>query len=298
LRKSLWNSLILALIAALSCVAADAAPVAVVNGEPIERDALIEVLIKDFGAVTLERLIQQKVVAQEAARREVAFTQAEFEARLRKEVDVRLLAMARRFGLDSAAALREQMRRAKRPFEALRREVEQKTRPLVGTRLLLEKMAGEGVKVAETEVRREFARRYGPKAIVRQIVLAGRAEAEEALNRLKAGAEFTALVRERSIDGVSRERDGRMDPLPDRGALGKAAFQLKPGEISGILKTDDGYHLLRLERIQPGADVKFEQVRESLHAELKRRRARRRVPALLQELLRKARIKRMLREAD
>ena len=298
MRRSLWNSLILALIAALSCVAAGAAPVAVVNGEPIERDALIEVLVENFGAATLERLIQQKVVEQEAARRKIACTPAEFEARLRQEVDVRLLAMARRFGLDSAAALQEQMRSANRPFEALRREVEQKARPLVGTGLLLEKMAGEGVRVAETEVRQEFARRYGPKAIVRQIVLAGRAEAEEALNRLKAGAEFAALVRERSIDGVSRERDGRMDPLPDRGALGKAAFQLKPGEISGILKTDDGYHLLRLERIQPGADVTFEQVRESLDAELKRQRARRRVPELLQELLRKAEIKRMLREAD
>ncbi|MCP4620342.1 MAG: hypothetical protein GY844_28390, partial [Bradyrhizobium sp.] len=273
-------------------------PVAVVNGDPIERDALVEALIENFGGATLEQLIKEKLVAQEAARRKIAWTQAEFDGRLRREVEARLKNMARRFGVNSVAALQDQMQRANQSFEALRREVERKARPLVATGILLEKMAAADIKVTKDEVRREFTRRYGPKAIVRQIVLAGRADAEEVLNRLKAGAEFTALVRERSIDTVSRERGGQMAPLPGHGVLGSAAFQLKPGEISGILKTDDGYHLLRLDRTQPAADVKFEQMSESLHAELKGQRAARRVPELLQDLLGRAEIKRMLGGGD
>lgn len=74
--------------------------------------------------------------------------------------------------------------------------------------------------------------------------------AQEILERLKKGERFAVLAQQYSIDG-SRRRGG------DLGEFGRsmmvrpfedAAFALKPGEISGIVKTQFGYHVIKRTR--------------------------------------------------
>jgi len=65
--------------------------------------------------------------------------------------------------------------------------------------------------------------------------------------RIDAGASFAALAAEHSEDG-SRERDGRLGLL-DRGETVRpfedAGWSLAPGEVSGVVETPFGYHLIR-----------------------------------------------------
>jgi len=71
--------------------------------------------------------------------------------------------------------------------------------------------------------------------------------AKEVLEKLSRGEKFSKLAEEYSIDG-SRKRGGDLG-LFARGAMVKefenAAFALKVGECSGIVKTQFGYHIIK-----------------------------------------------------
>lgn len=71
--------------------------------------------------------------------------------------------------------------------------------------------------------------------------------AEEILKKLQAGGNFSALAEQYSIDG-SRRRGGDLGEF-GRGMMVRpfeeAAFALNKGEISGIVKTQFGYHIIK-----------------------------------------------------
>jgi parvulin-like peptidyl-prolyl isomerase len=77
-----------------------------------------------------------------------------------------------------------------------------------------------------------------------------RAKAEEVLAKLRAGGDFAALAREHSVDTSNKDKGGDLGWF-GRGMMVKpfedAAFALKPGELSGIVETQFGYHIIKLE---------------------------------------------------
>lgn len=94
------------------------------------------------------------------------------------------------------------------------------------------------------------------------------------------GADFAALAREHSHDPGSAKRGGDLGFF-ERGQMApefeKAAFALaKPGDLSEVVRTQFGYHIIRLEERRPAARQPFEQVRERLVKELALREARNR----------------------
>ena len=113
---------------------------------------------------------------------------------------------------------------------------------------------------------------------VRHILIAGtegasRAQAEKTLEELKGGADFATLAQERSADQGSAAKGGdlglfakgRMVPEFD-----EAAFALKkPGELSGVVESKFGFHVLKLEARKPAGMRPFEEVREELIKEVR-----------------------------
>ncbi|MCL6431105.1 MAG: peptidylprolyl isomerase, partial [Anaerolineae bacterium] len=85
---------------------------------------------------------------------------------------------------------------------------------------------------------------------LRQIVVAGEAEARGLLEKLRAGnAGFEDLARTHSIDEGSRESGGDLGFVP-RGILPESvervAFGLEPGEVAGPIHSVLGWHLIQL----------------------------------------------------
>lgn len=97
-------------------------------------------------------------------------------------------------------------------------------------------------------------------------------KAEQILAELKAGADFDKLAKEQSQDAGSAAGGGalgyfpagRMVP-PFEAALSKLQ---KPGELSDVVETQFGYHIIKLEGRRPAGIRPFEQVKDVLHREL------------------------------
>ena len=91
------------------------------------------------------------------------------------------------------------------------------------------------------------------------------------LRRLKKGEGFKKLAKEYSEDKGSKDKGGDLGYFT-RGRLAKAfedaAFSLKPGEISGIVKTKFGYHIIKVLDKKPATIQPLEKVRGSIKKEL------------------------------
>lgn len=80
-----------------------------------------------------------------------------------------------------------------------------------------------------------------------------RAKLEEAMKELRAGAEFEAVARKYTDEPGGKERGGDLGWFRS-GAMvrefDQMAFALRPGEISPIVETSFGYHIIKLEKVR------------------------------------------------
>ena len=103
---------------------------------------------------------------------------------------------------------------------------------------------------------------------------AAEAEATELLERLRAGESFEELAREFSDDGGTAANGGDFGVLTESqlpGDLGAAIFSMNEGEVDGPIKTDFGFHIVRLDKVFERGPLPLDQVRGDLLAELRER---------------------------
>ncbi|GHA38568.1 peptidylprolyl isomerase [Photobacterium aphoticum] len=103
-----------------------------------------------------------------------------------------------------------------------------------------------------------------------------KAKAEAILAKLNDGADFAALAKTDSDDTFSGKEGGKLDWF-ERGvmdpAFEEAAFALNKGQISGVVESDFGYHIIKLDDIKPSKVKPFADVRDDIIAELREQRA-------------------------
>ena len=95
----------------------------------------------------------------------------------------------------------------------------------------------------------------------------------------KPGADFAALARQYSQDAGSVQQGGDLGLVEKSffvGAFADAVFSMKPGEIRGPVKTQFGWHVIKLEAIEAGQSKSFEQARAELEPEYRKTEAERR----------------------
>jgi peptidyl-prolyl cis-trans isomerase D len=98
-------------------------------------------------------------------------------------------------------------------------------------------------------------------------------KAEDILKQLKAGADFSKLAKQDSNDPGSAEKGGdlgwivRGQTVPD---FEKAAFSLKPNELSGVISTEYGFHIIQVLEHQAPRVQSFEEVKPQLLAEARK----------------------------
>jgi len=112
-----------------------------------------------------------------------------------------------------------------------------------------------GLTVSRTQVRDHRAAnvdRYGRPASchVRHILVADEGAARDLVRRVDAGEDFAALARAHSLDAGSRARGGDLGGVARgtfAGAFEDAAFGAPVGRVVGPVRTEFGWHVLRVE---------------------------------------------------
>ena len=111
--------------------------------------------------------------------------------------------------------------------------------------------------------------------------------ADEVADKLAKGGDFAALAAQYSSDSGSASRGGDLGFAAQGNYVEpfeKALFGLKPGETSVPVKTEFGYHIIRLDELRPGTERGFEEVRAQLTDELRKQKAQDEFYALAERL--------------
>ena len=94
--------------------------------------------------------------------------------------------------------------------------------------------------------------------------------------RANAGEPFEDLARQYSKDGGTSEQGGDLGSIMQTqmpGALGDAIFDMRKGEIRGPVRSEFGFHVVRLDDIIDGGPLPLDRVRAELDGELRTRAA-------------------------
>ncbi len=115
---------------------------------------------------------------------------------------------------------------------------------------------------------------------------------ENIQRRIKNGEDFSTLARIFS-QCPSSARGGDLGNF-ERGKMVKAfedvAFSLKPGEVSGIVKTKFGYHLIKVFDKKPATVISYEDIKEKLKNYLKQEKIRKEAGAYLDRMKKTAKV--------
>jgi parvulin-like peptidyl-prolyl isomerase len=226
---------------------------ALINGQDISRQRLIEACVRRFGEEVLESLVNKRLITNHCSKRGIEVTQAEIAA----EVD----RMAKRFQLG-----REQW------LEMLQKErgisPQQYARDIVWPTLALRKLAGESLEVSAEEIDRAYQREYGEMVRARLIAVSDLAKAQSLQAKLAANpADFARTAIEVSEDVNSASVGGLIQPI--RHFMGdpqieQAAFRLQPGEVSPVISLGNQHILLKCDDRIPAKNVSLAQVQTQI----------------------------------
>jgi hypothetical protein len=167
------------------------------------------------------------------------------------------------------------------------------------TRSLLQEEIGSKVTVEEKDVQDYFAAHadeFSGEAIrARHILVRTEDEAKQVLERLGKNERFEDLARALSQDSATAAKGGDLDYLKREQLFpefARAAFELKVGEMSGVVRTPFGYHIIKVVDRKKGKPLSYEQVKDQLHRRLLEERRTQRFQQWMKDLEAAARITR------
>ncbi len=249
----------------------------------------------------LEKLIARELLYQESQKKGIKVDQ--------KEIDEQLTALKGRFS--SEAEFKNALSTMNLTEAALRPQLERD----LAIRKLLNDQIGEKVAVSKKETRAYYDSHLEtfkkPEQVRASHILikvdpgadeAKKAEArtkiESLQTKLKKGEDFGALAKEYS-EGPSGPKGGDLGFF-GRGQMVKpfeeTAFTMKPGQVSGMVETRFGYHLIMVTDRTPESTFSYEEVKDRLEQYLKQQKVQEAIAEYVETLKGKAKIERFLKE--
>ena len=209
-----------------------ATSIAIVNGERITRKDFLEKLESQAGMAVLSEMINDSLISQEAKKAGVEVSQEKLDEEMNKikqNLGDQFEYTLSMYGM-TEASLRTTLYQNLLAYEI-------STKDIVVTD---EQIA------ADYETNRDY---YLEPAQVKasHILVRTKEEAQAVLDELKKGADFVELAKARSIDTGTAGNGGDLGYFGS-GAMvevfEKAAFALAPGQLSGIVESEYGFHII------------------------------------------------------
>ncbi|MBP2241943.1 foldase protein PrsA [Cytobacillus eiseniae] len=228
--------------------------VASVNGEKISEDELHELLVSQYGSEVLETLITEKMIKQEMKKEKVEVSKAELEEEMNAYME----------SYGGEEAFQEILANNGVEMSTIEKNIEN----YVATKKLIEPR----IKITDDELLAYFEENKDSYAQAEQIqashiLVEDEETAKEVRKKLEAGEDFGKLASEYSTDVSNSETGG------DLGFFGRgemvqtfeeAAFTLEIGEISAPVKTDYGYHIIKVVEKKEAKEAVYEEVKQEI----------------------------------
>jgi peptidyl-prolyl cis-trans isomerase D len=115
-----------------------------------------------------------------------------------------------------------------------------------------------------------------PKTADAKTDAAARAKAEDVLKQVQSGGNFAELAKKYSDDPGSKDQGGALPMMPTSGldpAYAQAAMKLNPGQTSGLVRSQFGYHIIQTIAKQPAHTKTLAEVHDSIVAALESQKA-------------------------
>ena len=172
--------------------------------------------------MALDNMIDDMLIAQEAARQNISVTDAEIDTAFQEIVQQ----------LGSQQAFEQVLAQAGQTID--------EARQILRTQMLNNKMRDKIVANIQT----------GEQVHARHILVDSLATAQALLAQIQAGSDFGQVAQQSSLDTTTKSSGGDLGWFP-RGVLPSkeledAAFALQPGQISTVIQSAFGYHLLQV----------------------------------------------------
>jgi foldase protein PrsA len=250
--------LILAIGVFLSLALPKDKAIAKINGDSISKDELYDVMVKQYGAATVEQLIADKIVASEAKKQKITISDED----LNKEVDK----LKESYGGEEV--FNQVLASNNTTVDVLKEDLK--------NYLTMRKLIEPQIKITDEELKTYFDENKDSLGEAEQvkashILVEDEATAKEIKQKLVDGADFAELAREYSTDEGSKENGGELGYFP-RGTMvtefEDVAFSLPVNEISEPVKSDYGYHIIKVEEKKEAKEANFDDsmaaIRETL----------------------------------
>ncbi|NKE08290.1 foldase [Bacillus selenatarsenatis] len=225
-----------------------------VNGEKITKEELNTKLTDMYGDDILDSLITNKVIEMEATKEKVKVTG--------NEIDEELTKLQESYGGEEAFAAALEQNQVS--MDKIREDIE--------IYLLAEKMIGASIDVSEEEMKTYFEENkesFDQKEQVKasHILVEDEATAKKVKKELDNGKDFAELAKEYSTDSSNAANGGDLGYF-GKGEMAeefeKTAFALEAGAISEPVKTEFGYHIIKLVDKKAEKAAEFEEHKEKI----------------------------------
>ncbi len=238
-----------------------AEPVATVNGQPVDQQALYEYMLKRYGSRSLLNLIAAEAIRQEAAKQGLTVTDADVDAEIQRKREA-IDTTAIESGVDFDMMLFSQG-----DTLPLFRDSER-------TLILLKRLIAKDVSVPDERVQEyyrthlaDFKIREGMK--VSFIRMDDRDQMSEVRQSIIAGElTFEAAAKQYSNDPYTKDAGGKVDRWLPRGdtPFVQAAYSLlNDGDVSDIVPFPNlGYYLIRRNQYVRDLQLDFDEVKDDI----------------------------------
>lgn len=255
-KKATVFAIIAALLIGLAagCGQKSSEAVAKVNGEVITKDELYDLMVKAVGDQALDYLITQKIIELEAKKQNITVTDEDINKELEKVYEA--------YGGETI--FKQNLELSGHSLDEYKEELALtiKAKKLVEPRI---EITEEEMKAYFDEHKDEFAQEQQVHA--RHILVDDENLAREIYEKLKKGEDFAELAKQYSTDTATKDNGG------DLGFFGKGemveefekvAFSLKVGEISSPVKTEYGYHIIKVEEKKEAQEPNYENSKKKI----------------------------------
>lgn len=258
LRKKLVITIVtalvgLAIIAGILLSTKDSV-VATVGDASISEDELQQTLLDQYGADALDVLITNKLIELEADKQKITVSD--------EEVEEELATLAESYGGETA--LEEAVVATGMTMDDVRDDII--------NYIKTEKLIEPRIEITDEELQTYFDENKDTFATAEQvqashILVADEATANEVKSKLDAGEDFSELAKEYSTDTTTAESGGDLGYFSSGDMVAEfeeVAFALGVDEISAPVKTEYGYHIIKVVDHQEAKEANFEESKEEI----------------------------------